>query len=234
MTKLTFKVSTAVCSCYNIPTWTVINYPLFLFLLYGRHRGRVKLCIWSTVTVNKHQFWNNTSVSKSQELYFLLSLQLSTDSNIWGVRLGTHWSFQFVPTEDCKRPHGVNLDWLNRECFWKMPGIKAEHDFDGQSRDQNCAGNLDISTKFSTPHYRRFKAKAMPKNVSHFNNIHVDYPFWVCSFVYSINIFQPELSVSKIFDRLNLYYIRGNQNVRNPLTTQDIPEEWEILEAYQG
>lgn len=55
--------------------------------------------------------------------------------------------------------------------------IKAEHDFDRQSRDQNCAGNLDISTKFSTLDYRRFKAKTMPKNILQFNNIHVEYPF---------------------------------------------------------
>lgn len=104
--------------------------------------------------------------------------------------------------------------------------IQAEHDFDRQSRDQNCASNLDISTKFSTLDYRRFKAKTMPKNILQFNNIHVEYPFWVCSFVFSINIFQPELSVNKISDRLKLL-LQGQSkcqevtdNTRHPWWTE--------------
>lgn len=51
---------------------------------------------------------------------------------------------------------------------------------------------------------------------------------------FSINIFQPELSVNKISDRLKLFYFRGNQNVRKSQTMQDMPDEQEFLEAYQG
>lgn len=61
-----------------------------------------------------------------------------------------------------------------------MPGNKSRTGFWWIIKDQNWVGNLDTSTEFSAPDYRRIKAKVIywPKNILQFNNINVEDPFW--------------------------------------------------------